>query len=67
MKTDNFLQRLPKKWKMHMIIISALFALPTAVSTAQDQSPPPLDVVPAVDLNKYAGVWYEIARLPNIS
>jgi apolipoprotein D and lipocalin family protein len=24
-----------------------------------------LDVVPAVDLNRYAGKWYEIARLPN--
>src|SRR3954447_14638574 len=25
----------------------------------------PLDVVPQVDLNRYAGKWYEIARLPN--
>jgi apolipoprotein D and lipocalin family protein len=25
---------------------------------------PPLDVVPSVDLNRYAGVWYEIASLP---
>ena len=25
----------------------------------------PLDVVPSVDLNRYAGKWYEIARLPN--
>jgi apolipoprotein D and lipocalin family protein len=25
----------------------------------------PLDVVPAVDLNRYMGKWYEIARLPN--
>ena len=24
-----------------------------------------LSVVPSVDLNKYAGTWYEIARLPN--
>ena len=54
-----------KKWKMHMFIVSALFALPAAISTAQDQSPAPLEVVPSVDLNKYAGVWYEIARLPN--
>ena len=25
----------------------------------------PLRVVPSVDLNRYAGKWYEIARLPN--
>ena len=26
---------------------------------------PPLDVVDSVDLNRYTGKWYEIARLPN--
>lgn len=26
---------------------------------------PPLDVVDNVDINKYLGKWYEIARLPN--
>jgi apolipoprotein D and lipocalin family protein len=26
---------------------------------------PPLRVVPTVDLSSYAGVWYEIGRLPN--
>jgi apolipoprotein D and lipocalin family protein len=26
---------------------------------------PPLQVVPYVDLNRYIGVWYEIARYPN--
>jgi apolipoprotein D and lipocalin family protein len=26
---------------------------------------PPLEVVPSVDLTRYAGKWYEIARLPN--
>jgi len=25
----------------------------------------PLEVVPSVDLNRYSGKWYEIARLPN--
>ncbi len=32
---------------------------------AQDSSKPPLVVVPSVDLNRYVGTWYEIARLPN--
>jgi len=26
---------------------------------------PPLQVVPSVELSRYAGKWYEIARLPN--
>ena len=30
--------------------------------TAQEK---PLDVVPQVDLERYAGTWFEIARLPN--
>jgi apolipoprotein D and lipocalin family protein len=48
-----------------MSIIFALFTLPAAVSNAQEQSTQPLEVVPSVDLNRYAGLWYEIARLPN--
>jgi apolipoprotein D and lipocalin family protein len=32
-------------------------------SSAHSQKLP--SVVPAVDLNRYKGVWYEIARLPN--
>ncbi|GAB4232656.1 MAG: lipocalin family protein [Deltaproteobacteria bacterium] len=26
---------------------------------------PPLEVVPGVDMNRYAGKWYEIAKYPN--
>lgn len=29
------------------------------------QQRPPLQTVPRVDLNRYAGDWYEVARLPN--
>jgi apolipoprotein D and lipocalin family protein len=32
---------------------------------AAASTPRPLDVVPAVDLNRYMGTWHEIARLPN--
>ncbi|MCU0292068.1 MAG: lipocalin family protein [Thermoanaerobaculaceae bacterium] len=37
-------------------------ALAVAPALAKD---PPLKVVPTVDLSRYAGVWYEIGRLPN--
>lgn len=42
---------------------AALLILATALPLAAD--PPPLRVVPAVDLARYAGEWYEVARLPN--
>jgi apolipoprotein D and lipocalin family protein len=32
---------------------------------AQDSNPGPVEAVEAVDLDRYAGRWYEIARLPN--
>ena len=35
------------------------------VAAAQDDPERPLEVVPAVNLVRYAGTWYEIARLPN--
>ena len=37
-------------------------ALAVTPALAKD---PPLKVVPAVELSRYAGVWYEIGRLPN--
>jgi len=35
----------------------------TTVAAAERQAA--MQVVPSVDLNRYAGKWYEIARLPN--
>jgi apolipoprotein D and lipocalin family protein len=43
---------------LSVVIISALLK-------AQDKSKQPLEVVPSVDLARYCGMWYEIARLPN--
>ncbi len=43
-----------------MLFFSVLTLLPTAWANAQE-----LTVVPDVNLNKYAGLWYEIARIPN--
>lgn len=45
-----------------MIVLISLFM---GWSTNVDKEKQALPVVPSVDLNKYAGQWYEIARLPN--
>lgn len=37
----------------------------TTFATSQDRSEKALEVVPSVDLKRYSGLWYEIARLPN--
>lgn len=34
-------------------------------ASGQDKKAAELTTVPSVDLNKYAGVWYEIAKYPN--
>jgi apolipoprotein D and lipocalin family protein len=34
-------------------------------ASSQDKQMNPLDVVPSIDLHRYIGTWYEIARLPN--
>jgi apolipoprotein D and lipocalin family protein len=50
---------------MKLTLIPILSFLQIMFAYAQDQSTKELIVVPSVDLNKYAGLWYEIARLPN--
>lgn len=47
------------------LLFACIFAtLPTAgAAWAEDR---PLPVVPALDLDRYMGVWHEIARYPNI-
>ena len=40
--------------------VLALLGLPLAAAAA-----PPLATVPALDLDRYAGRWYEVAKLPN--
>jgi apolipoprotein D and lipocalin family protein len=47
---------------MLLLTIAAIWwAKPIPAANSQ----PPLQVAPSVDLARYAGKWYEIARLPN--
>ena len=45
--------------------IVVCLALLLTVGAARAEEKRPLRVVPQVDLARYAGQWYEIARLPN--
>ena len=48
-----------------IITISFTLILATLSAFAQSSVNRPLVAVPKVDLNKYAGQWYEIAKYPN--
>jgi apolipoprotein D and lipocalin family protein len=37
----------------------------TTFASSQYKSEKGLEVIPSVDLKRYSGIWYEIARLPN--
>jgi len=47
--------------RVPLFVVVAIVAAGLTVMAA----PAPLRVVPTVDLARYAGTWYEIARLPN--
>src|SRR5215203_6122245 len=44
---------------LFLLIVSNIFI------AAQDSATPAVRTVPSVDLSKYSGKWYEIARYPN--
>ncbi|MFM1991015.1 MAG: hypothetical protein RJA99_3972 [Pseudomonadota bacterium] len=46
-------------------VASALVASALAAATAPLAAQPSLPTVPSVDVQRYAGTWHEIARLPN--
>ena len=48
-----------------IIVLSSIVILATLSSFAQSGGRVPLKTVSSVDLNKYAGQWYEIAKYPN--
>jgi len=47
-----------------LAVLPLILLLVPAISRAEEGKPPPLQTVPSVDLARYAGKWYEIARLP---
>jgi apolipoprotein D and lipocalin family protein len=50
---------------LKIIFCLILICIVPMMIKAQDKSKQPLEVVPSVDLQRYCGTWYEIARLPN--
>lgn len=48
-----------------MSTIATILSLVLGVCTAPQEEKSPLQVVPSIDVNRYCGTWYEIARLPN--
>ena len=50
---------------MRFLFFPIVFALMANGVYAQEHLSQPVSAVPFVDFNRYAGLWYEIARLPN--
>ena len=50
-------------WKIFSIMFLMLLSIQNVFS--QKKELPPLKTVNQVDLKKYAGLWYEIAKIPN--
>jgi apolipoprotein D and lipocalin family protein len=52
-----------------VLLLSLLWLASSPVRAAQDGAPhgrvSPVQTVPSVDLDRYLGTWYELARLPN--
>lgn len=51
----------------HISLIAglAVFCTMSSGCSSPEEKMPPLETVPFVDLNRYTGIWYEIARYPN--
>ena len=46
-------------------IFGILILFLISCASSQNKDFPPLTTVEKVDLNKYAGLWYEVAKIPN--
>ena len=54
--------RIASRWAAAVALV---VATTMQMAVAQAQTPPPVRTVPSVDLDRYAGNWFEIARFPN--
>jgi apolipoprotein D and lipocalin family protein len=50
---------------MHVITVGTVLLMLVISVSADSKTRPPLQTVDNVDLNRYSGRWYEIARYPN--
>jgi apolipoprotein D and lipocalin family protein len=48
-----------------IFLLTFLLVFLSACASFREPSIPPLQVVPSVDLKRYVGTWYEIARFPH--
>src|SRR5688500_2232418 len=55
-------RRVGPRWAAAAVALVAAMTLQPATASAQT---PPVRTVPFVDLDRYAGDWFEIARFPN--
>jgi len=62
-KVIRLSEKLPKTRLLIMSLIASLFLC--SCSSGIDRDLPVLKTVPQVDLERYTGTWYEIARYPN--
>ena len=58
----NARQRVVPRWAAALALVAATTL---QLAAAPAQTPPPVRAVPSVDLDRYAGDWFEIARFPN--
>jgi apolipoprotein D and lipocalin family protein len=53
------------KMKNGIVLLVCLISMISVIGAVQAEKKTPLRVVPSVDLDRYSGRWYEIARFPN--
>ena len=67
MKTTNTLIQPTSRWLITALCCSLLAWMPLASVQAQssETSPAPLESIAALDVPRYMGTWYEVAKYPN--